>query len=89
MRCPVVVLDVDGVLAADPHALPGGYAAVRALGYRAHEFDGLGPDGSHARHGVAQPGTGVWLRELVGLNFSVGVRRRDLQRVSERVFAAL
>lgn len=65
MSCPVVVLDVDGVLAADPDALPGSHAAVRELGYRAHEFDGLGPDGSPARGTVwLNPEHGVWLREL-------------------------
>ena len=65
MSSPVVVLDVDGVLAVDPHALPGGPAAVRELGYRAHEFDGLGPDGSPARGTVwLNPEHGTWLREL-------------------------
>ncbi len=50
---PVVAVDVDGVLALDP-ALVGCEQAVRDLGYRPHVFDGPGPDGEPARHGVAQ-----------------------------------
>jgi len=63
MSRPVVVLDVDGVLALDPDAIPGSHAAVRKLGYRAHEFDGRGPDGSPARGTVwLKPEHGAWLR---------------------------
>lgn len=65
MSCPVVVVDVDGVLVVAPDALPGGLAAVRDLGYQAHEFDGLGPDGSRARGTVClNTEHGAWLREV-------------------------
>ncbi|HEX8870514.1 MAG TPA: hypothetical protein VF821_32915, partial [Lentzea sp.] len=61
----VVVVDVDGVLAVAPGAMPEDRAVVRELGYQAHEFDGSGPDGSPARGMVwLKPEHGVWLREL-------------------------
>jgi hypothetical protein len=65
MRGAVVTIDVDGVLATDP-ALAGGEQVLSGLGYRSHEFDGLGPDGRPAAGTVwLNPEHGQWLRELV------------------------
>jgi hypothetical protein len=61
---PVVTVDVDGVLAADP-AQAGGPAALGAAGYRRHHFEGLAPDGAPAQGWVwLNPQHGPWLREV-------------------------
>ena len=84
MNRPVVV--VDGGLAVAPDTTPEYRAAVRELGYRAHEFDGLGPDGSPTRGMVwLKPEHGGWLRELAGLGNESGSCRSHLDRASAGV----
>jgi len=65
MTRPVVALDVDGVLAADPDWISAGAPALHALGYRPHGYDGPGPDGLAAHATVwLNAEHEVWLREV-------------------------
>jgi hypothetical protein len=69
MARPILALDVDGVLAADPHFITGGVQALAALGYEPHHYDGLGPDGAPASGTVwLNAEHGIWLRELLARN---------------------
>jgi hypothetical protein len=64
MDTPVVAVDVDGVLAADPRWTDGPEALI-AAGYQRHEFEGLDPDGAPAAGTVwLNPLHGPWLREV-------------------------
>lgn len=61
----LILLDVDGVLALDPAVVVGGREAVESIGYRPHQFDGTGPDGTRATGTVwLNPAHGVWLNGL-------------------------
>lgn len=66
MTRPILALDVDGVLAADPQRITGGASALSALGYEPHRYDGPGPGSAPASGTVwLRTSHGVWLRELL------------------------
>jgi hypothetical protein len=62
---PVLALDVDGTLAADPRAA-GSEQALRELGYQPRHYRGPGPDQAPVSGTVwLNPQHASWLRELL------------------------